>query len=78
MQQRIRAPGEVFAAAGHGRAYGVFSQVVRARLPGIAERGLWRELNAMESRPPMLLTDIGNDIVQADAGAGFARGGAVY
>lgn len=64
MQQRIGAPGEVLAAVGHGRAYGIFSQVVWRGLPGIADCGLWRQLSAMESRPVYaLLTDIGNDIV---------------
>ena len=64
MQQRIGAPGEVLAAVGHGRAYGVFSQVVWRGLPGIADCGVWRQLNAMEPRPAYaLLTDIGNDIV---------------
>lgn len=64
MQQRIGAPGEVLAAVGHGRAYGIFSQVVWRGLPGIADCGLWQRLSAMESRPVYaLLTDIGNDIV---------------
>jgi hypothetical protein len=64
MQQQIGASSEILAAVGHGRAYGVFSQVVWRGLPGIAECGLWRQLNAMESRPTYaLLTDIGNDIV---------------
>ena len=64
MQQRIGAPSEILAAVGHGRAYGVFSQVVWRGLPGIAECGLWRPLSAMESRPTYaLLTDIGNDVV---------------
>ena len=39
------------AALGHGRAYGVFSQVVWRGLPGIADCGVWRQLSAMESRP---------------------------
>ncbi len=64
MQQRLGSPSEVFAAVGHGRAYGIFSEAVWRGLPGIADCGLWRRLSAMESRSTYaLLTDIGNDIV---------------
>jgi len=64
MQQCFGAPGEVLAAVGHGRAYGVFSEAVWRGLPGIADCGLWRQLSAMEPCPTYaLLTDIGNDIV---------------
>ncbi|NBQ69399.1 MAG: hypothetical protein EBU46_11445, partial [Nitrosomonadaceae bacterium] len=64
MQQRFGAPSEILVAVGHGRAYGVFSQVVWRGLPGVADCGLWRQLSAMESRPSYaLLTDIGNDIL---------------
>ncbi|MDV6342288.1 hypothetical protein R2103_10985 [Nitrosomonas sp. Is24] len=64
MQQQIGGPSEVLAAVGHGRAYGIFSQVVWRGLPGIADCGLWRQLSAMEPRLTYaLLTDIGNDIV---------------
>lgn len=64
MQQRLGSPSEVFAAVGHGRAYGIFSQALWRGLPGIADCRLWRQLGGMESRPVYaLLTDIGNDIV---------------
>lgn len=64
MQQRIGGPGEVLAAVGHGRAYGVFSQVLWRGLPGIADCGVWRQLSAIPSHSTYaLLTDIGNDIV---------------
>lgn len=64
MQQRVGGPSEILVAAGHGRAYGMFTQVLLRGLPGIASCGLWRQLDSMESRPTYaLLTDIGNDIL---------------
>jgi hypothetical protein len=65
---RLRAlfpgPLEVLAAIGHGRSYGKPSRVLFRELPGIAECGLWR---ALEAGPPRetfaLLADFGNDIV---------------
>lgn len=64
MQQRLGGPSEILAAVGHGRAYGIFSQVMWRGLPGIAACGLWRQLDSMAARPTVaLLTDIGNDIL---------------
>ncbi len=64
MQQRLGGPSEILTAVGHGRAYGVFTQMLLRGLPGIADCGLWRQLDSMESRPTYaLLTDIGNDIL---------------
>jgi len=64
MQQRFGTPGEVMAAIGHGRAYGVASQMLARGLPGIADCGLWPQLHSLEPRPTYaLLTDIGNDIL---------------
>lgn len=64
MQQRFGGPSEILAAVGHGRAYGVSSQMLGRGLPGIAECGLWQQLHEMESCPTVaLLTDIGNDIL---------------
>lgn len=64
MQQRVGGPSEILVAAGHGRAYGAFTQMLLRGLPGIAECGLWRQLGSMEPRPTYaLLTDIGNDIL---------------
>ncbi|QOJ24884.1 MAG: hypothetical protein HRU78_02495 [Gammaproteobacteria bacterium] len=64
MQQRLGVPSEVFAAVGHGRAYGIFSEAVWRGLPGIADCGLWRRLAELEPRPAYaLLADIGNDIL---------------
>ena len=64
MQQRLGGPSEILVAAGHGRAYGMFSQVLWRGLPGIASCGLWAQLSAAEPRPTYaLLMDIGNDIL---------------
>lgn len=68
MQQRFGGPSEVLAAIGHGRAYGVASQMLSRGLPGIADCGLWRQLDSMEPRSAYaLLTDIGNDILYESA-----------
>lgn len=64
MQQRLGGPSEILTATGHGRAYGVFKQMMLRGLPGIAASGLWTHLAAAEPRPTYaLLTDIGNDIL---------------
>ena len=68
MQQRFGGPSEILAAVGHGRAYGVFSQMLSRGLPGIAASGLWPQLNSTEILPTYaLLTDIGNDILFGSA-----------
>lgn len=55
---------EVLAALGHGRSYGMSSNILGRTLPGILQCGLWR---AIESLPPAptraLITDVGNDIL---------------
>lgn len=64
MQQRLGGPSEIMTAIGHGRAYGLFSQALGRGLPGIADCGLWQQLESMTARPTAaLLTDIGNDIL---------------
>lgn len=64
MQQRFGGPSEIFTALGHGRAYGVCTQMLLRGLPGIADCGLWRQLDLAEKHPTYaLLTDIGNDIL---------------
>lgn len=64
MQQRFGGPSEILTAVGHGRAYGVSSQMLWRGLPGIADCGLWAQLAAAEPRSTVaLLTDIGNDIL---------------
>lgn len=68
MQQRFDGPSEILAAVGHGRAYGVSSQMLSRGLPGIAASGLWLQLEATNPRPTYaLMTDIGNDILYESA-----------
>ncbi|MBX3639323.1 MAG: hypothetical protein KF888_02270 [Nitrosomonas sp.] len=66
MQQYCGAPSEVLVAAGHGRSYGLSSQVLMRQLPGIVQSGLWRQLHSAEAGVTPVtyafLTDIGNDI----------------
>ncbi len=63
LQQRCGSPSEVFVAAGHGRSYGQFSQVLMRGLPGIINCGMWAQLESSEGLPAYaFLTDIGNDI----------------
>lgn len=63
LQRRIGGPSDVLVAAGHGRSYGEFSQVMFRELPGITSSGLWKQLELDNVRPTYaLLTDIGNDV----------------
>lgn len=63
VQQRCGAPSEVLIAAGHGRSYGMYSQVLVRGLPGIVDCGLWRHLEAGPDLPTYaFVTDVGNDI----------------
>ena len=63
VQQRCGGPCDVKVAAGHGRSYGVTSQVLIRGLPGITDCALWPRLDAVEHLPSYaVLTDIGNDI----------------
>lgn len=63
LQQRLGGPSDVLVAAGHGRSYGQFSQVMFRQLPGITSSDLWKQLGLANVRPAyVLLTDIGNDI----------------
>jgi hypothetical protein len=63
IQDRCGGPSDVLVAAGHGRSYGRYSQVLIRGLPGIISCGLWSHLDS-GSKPSTyaLLTDIGNDI----------------
>ncbi len=64
MQRQLDSPSEVLVAVGHGRAYGICSSIMRRKLPGILDSGLWTQLAASEPLPSYaLLTDIGNDIL---------------
>lgn len=64
-------PVEAFAACGHGRSYGTWSRFLFVRhLPGIADCGLWEEVERRPSLPTFaLVTDVGNDLLYG-AGAG--------
>jgi len=63
LQHRCGGPSDVLVAAGHGRSYGQFSQVLIRGLPGITTSGLWSHLESANSLPTYaFLTDIGNDI----------------
>lgn len=54
----------VFAAAGHGRAYGQWSRVLGRGLPSILEAGLWAAAGRVAApRTVALVTDVGNDLV---------------
>jgi hypothetical protein len=56
-------PSRILVAAGHGRSYGVYSQVLFRGLPGITQCGLWDDLAKGPKVPTLaLLTDLGNDI----------------
>ncbi|HYE36893.1 hypothetical protein [Methylocaldum sp.] len=62
----LREPLAVLAAFGHGRSYGLWSQMLGRTLPGIAECGLWAALrkHGPDSLPPLAaVIDIGNDLV---------------
>lgn len=63
LQQRVGGPSDVLVAAGHGRSYGGFSQIMFRELPGIISSGLWDRLASVNRLPTYaMLTDIGNDI----------------
>jgi hypothetical protein len=56
----------IFAALGHGRAYGLSSRVLVRSLPSILDCGLWRNIENQQAdqQPPFaLITDIGNDFI---------------
>jgi hypothetical protein len=62
----LQEPLAVLAAFGHGRSYGLWSQMLGRTLPGIVECGLWAALRkrASNSLPPLAaVIDIGNDLV---------------
>jgi hypothetical protein len=57
-------PLEILGALGHGRSYGMESNVLGRRLPGIVQCGLWNALAQSDAKPTAaLITDIGNDIL---------------
>jgi hypothetical protein len=57
-------PVEIMAALGHGRSYGMSSNVLGRRLPGVLECGLWRALEELPVLPTVAVVgDVGNDIL---------------
>ena len=57
-------PLELLIAAGHGRSYGMWNQVLGYSVPGIVHCGLWEALAHRPSVPTAaLLTDVGNDLL---------------
>lgn len=63
MQHHCGRPSDVLVAAGHGRSYGQYSQVLIRGLPGTISSGLWSNLDSANALPIYaFLTDIGNDI----------------
>jgi len=62
----LREPLAVLAAFGHGRSYGLWSQMLGRTLPGIVECELWTALRKydLDTLPPLaVVIDIGNDLV---------------
>ncbi len=61
----VESPLEILAALGHGRSYGMWSQILGIRqLPGIVDCGLWQDLDHRAPLPTFaLLTDVGNDLL---------------
>ncbi len=63
-QQSWGAPLDFVAALGHGRSFGLTSQVLGRKLPGIDRCAIWNELQHRPQVPTAaLVTDIGNDIL---------------
>jgi hypothetical protein len=57
-------PLDVLTADGRGRSYGMPSRLLGRGLSGIADCGLWNELEARPRLPTAaLLTDVGNDVM---------------
>jgi hypothetical protein len=58
------SPLDVYSAIGHGRSYGILSNMLHRKLPGILQCGLWDALAAGSQAPTSaLITDIGNDLL---------------
>jgi hypothetical protein len=63
--ESLGRPARIRIAAGHGRSYGLETNVLGRRLPSLLDCGLWRELEAGRRERVRLavLADIGNDIM---------------
>jgi hypothetical protein len=63
-QRTFEAPVEILAAVGHGRSYGLRSNVLGRALPSVLESGLWGALAAGPPAPTVALVgDVGNDVL---------------
>lgn len=57
-------PLELLIAAGHGRSFGMWNNVLGYSVPGIIHCGLWDALTDRRDRPTAaLITDVGNDLL---------------
>ena len=57
-------PLDIMAAAGHGRSFGMRSNVLGRTLPGIRGCHLWQDLQQRPKMPTVaVITDVGNDIL---------------
>lgn len=57
-------PLDLLIAAGHGRSYGLWNQVLGYSVPGIERCGLWETLDKRSPAPTAaLITDVGNDLL---------------
>ncbi len=57
-------PLDLLIAAGHGRSYGMWNQVLGYSVPGIERCGLWEALDERQPAPlAALITDVGNDLL---------------
>ena len=58
------SPVDVVAAMGHGRSYGLPTQMFGRTLPGIMQCGLWDFVRRCPKAPTAaLITDVGNDLL---------------
>ncbi len=63
-EHALGGPLEVFAALGHGRSFGLRTNVFFRELPGILGCGLWPALQQRPELPTLaLITDVGNDLL---------------
>lgn len=68
-------PLDVCGVEGHGRSYGIWSNIGPRALPSIKNSAVWDQLQANPSHPKRkaLITDIGNDLMYEIAPKRIAR-----
>jgi hypothetical protein len=59
------APRDLLVAGGHGRSYGLATNVLGRTLPGLLDCGIWTRLDELAQHRTLavVLTDVGNDLV---------------